>query len=94
MVYRGARRSDTATQGKTATEDLHMDMDDREDREQLEMVTMILQPHGAQCYRRCLIRRVKGQIYLVQLVREIHKMTFLHDQTQERLHDEMLSQNE
>lgn len=28
-VYRGARRSDIATQGKAAAEDLHMDMDDR-----------------------------------------------------------------
>lgn len=35
MVYRRARRCDIATQGKTATEDLHMDMDDRE---QFEMV--------------------------------------------------------
>ena len=39
MVYRGARRSDIATQGKTATEDLHMDMDDRG---QCEMVYMVL----------------------------------------------------
>lgn len=29
MVYRGARRGDIATQGQTAAEDLHMDMDDR-----------------------------------------------------------------
>lgn len=28
MVYRGARRSDIATQGMTAAEDLHMDMDE------------------------------------------------------------------
>jgi len=39
MVYRGARRCDIATQGKTAAEDLHMDMDDREE---LEMVPMAL----------------------------------------------------
>ncbi len=29
MVYRGARRGDIATQGKTAADDLHMDMNDR-----------------------------------------------------------------
>lgn len=61
MVYRGARRSDIATQGKATADDLHMGMDDRWQRKVWDgshgshtTVRIILQTHGAQCCWRCL----------------------------------------